>query len=531
MIKFLGKIEKRSNFLTERSFIGLIIISVIALVLRLIFFPYDTPVIADSLNYFWYANDINILGHLPNYGSHNDGWPMFLSLFFSMSESEKFIDYMNIQRGLTIILSQLTIIPIYLLCRKFFSKNLALLGGALFVLDPRIILNSLTGITEPIYILLLTISILLFFNSNKKIVLFSFFIVGLATIVRTEGIFLFLGLSIIYFLRFRKSKIDLAKFSVGILLFGLTAITMFFVRIKTTGTDPLFYKIQPGTKAIIDASGSDNLFLIISSMFETFAKFLIWDLVPIFILFVPLAFLLVLKSKNSNYLFIIILIIITALPVLFAYSQNALDTRYLFPIYPMFCILSLVTIKKIQEKIKNEKILFSIIFVSIIFSSYIFADYQNIDLEHKYEAKKFAQEVSMRTQVINQYFPESFYFPSIGLEKVEKFPLLKSEFNQNNKMEFCADVMQCDAIKMIDAKTIETALKNQGSNKLTHLIIDERQHFSYRAEFFKDIFLNEEKYTYLIKEFDSLEHGYEYHAKIFKIDYEIFEKEVRIEND
>ena len=35
--------------------------------------------------------------------------------------------------------------------------------------------------------------------------------------------------------------------------------------------------------------------------------------------------------------------------------------------------------------------------------------------------------------------------------------------------------------------------------------------------------MNEEKYPYLIKTFDSQENGYKYHVKIFKIDYGKFE--------
>ena len=42
-------------------------------------------------------------------------------------------------------------------------------------------------------------------------------------------------------------------------------------------------------------------------------------------------------------------------------------------------------------------------------------------------------------------------------------------------------------------------------------------------DFLIDVFNNEKKYQYLIKEFDSQEYGYSYHVKKFKIDYNIFE--------
>jgi hypothetical protein len=44
-----------------------------------------------------------------------------------------------------------------------------------------------------------------------------------------------------------------------------------------------------------------------------------------------------------------------------------------------------------------------------------------------------------------------------------------------------------------------------------------------RPEFLKDVFRDEEGFPYLIKIYDSSEHGYEYHLKIFTVDYEKFE--------
>jgi hypothetical protein len=55
---------------------------------------------------------------------------------------------------------------------------------------------------------------------------------------------------------------------------------------------------------------------------------------------------------------------------------------------------------------------------------------------------------------------------------------------------------------------------------LTHIVIDD---VSNRPPFLIDVFNNEEKYPYLVKVFDSKDHRYKHHVKIFKIDYEKFE--------
>ena len=61
--------------------------------------------------------------------------------------------------------------------------------------------------------------------------------------------------------------------------------------------------------------------------------------------------------------------------------------------------------------------------------------------------------------------------------------------------------------------------------ELTHLVVDGTDK---RSSYFNDLFYNEEKYTYLTKEFDSAEHGYkQYKVKVFKIDYTYFDSILR----
>ena len=61
---------------------------------------------------------------------------------------------------------------------------------------------------------------------------------------------------------------------------------------------------------------------------------------------------------------------------------------------------------------------------------------------------------------------------------------------------------------------------------LTHLVTDGK---SAQPKILNDIFYNEKNYPYLLKQFDSIEHGFKYHMKIYEIDFHIFEK--YLEND
>ena len=150
-------ISHSGNF-KEIEFYPIFVISVVFLIglaVRLYYLPFDVPIILDGQHYFWYAIDTSILGHFPSgYDFPNNGWPALLSVFFSIFESNNFLDYMNLQRILSVVVSSLTVIPIYLLCRRFVDAKYAVIGAGIFALDPRMIQNSLLGITDSFFILL-----------------------------------------------------------------------------------------------------------------------------------------------------------------------------------------------------------------------------------------------------------------------------------------------------------------------------------------------------------------------------------------
>jgi len=153
-------IESKSKIFSRNAIICLGIIGLVGFLIRFFYFPEGIPITLDGALYFWYANDLSISGAFPDRYSPglglnvNNGWPTFLSVFFYFFNSENFLDYMDLQRHITIIISVTTIIPVYILCRKFCGNALSLFGATLFVFQPRIIENSLLGITEPLFILL-----------------------------------------------------------------------------------------------------------------------------------------------------------------------------------------------------------------------------------------------------------------------------------------------------------------------------------------------------------------------------------------
>ena len=120
------KFEEKITFFTEKPVISLLIIGIISLSIRLLFFESETLIRQDANAYFWYAMDMSILNYFP-YSIHaNDGWPKALSGIFAIFNFDNYLDYTIIQRVTTITISVLTIIPVYYLCRKFFQPSYSL---------------------------------------------------------------------------------------------------------------------------------------------------------------------------------------------------------------------------------------------------------------------------------------------------------------------------------------------------------------------------------------------------------------------
>ena len=167
-ISIIEKFEEKLSFFTNNILFSLIIIGVIGLSIRILFLDIQIPINSDNYLFFRIAMDQSI-GH-PSHVIGNDGWPYFLSLFFKIIPSNNFMDYMALQKFLTIGISVLTIVPIYFFSKQFVGKKFAILSSAIFVFEPRIAQNSLFGITEPLYIMAITISLALIFNANEIVI-------------------------------------------------------------------------------------------------------------------------------------------------------------------------------------------------------------------------------------------------------------------------------------------------------------------------------------------------------------------------
>ena len=536
-ISRLEIVDRKISIITKSPILFLIGIGIIGLIIRLYYFPFDLPITHDSIDYFSYAVVTSQQDHLPvDWGLTNNGWPIFLSFFFSIFEPQKFLELTYLQRFLSIIISVLTIIPVYFLCSRFVKKEFAVIGAALFVLEPRIIINSLLGITEPAYLLLGIISLFLFLSKRPTVILISFFTLALCSTIRYEGFLLLFPFLMIFFIRFRKDERIIQKIFLAIGIFFITIAPMTFAYYEATGEEGIITPIFGGgmayllthviqgipdyDDAIYGVNSEDNVLTFVSLGIINTIKYFGWVLIPTFLLFIPIGVILLFQKRDYKTFTIILFGITMLIPAFYAYGRGIEDTRYLYMLFPILCIISSLTIKKISEKFKKENLILITIVIGIILSSVIFLDYKKIDRDHEIESYLIAKDITSIAGGINHYSPGGKY---IHITEIENswpiIPLPSQEENYNQSWDI-------KKISPREYSSLKDYIKNSNEKGLTHIVIRERND----VEFFNDIFYHEEKYPYLIKKYDSLDHGFNLQIIMYEIDYKIFQNFYNILN-
>ena len=386
-MKIALNVDSSNVIYKNNNLFFLLILIVVSLSIRLYYLPFEIPITFDGIDYFSFAFEVSKTQKFPTGILHtNDGWPLFLSPIFSIIGNSDFMSLVHAQRITSIVISTLTIIPVYILAKKFVSSKYALIGAGIFVFDPKLIENSILGITEPIYLLLVSFVLVFALVKNKKLFFISFILLALASIVRYEALLFVIPLSIIFFLRFRNERFSYLKYSLFICIFILILIPVATLRLDSNNMDGLtshvFDAVITSSENIvidkqtspqyIDVHGNITDVTISSSFFNTI-KFLGYVTIPFFLFFLPFGIYNLLKTRNVGILHLIIFGIFMTLPALYAYGRDIQDYRYLFILFPIFCVISAYGLN-LTKKILNWKYILIILTV-IIVSSFLLLDY------------------------------------------------------------------------------------------------------------------------------------------------------------
>tara|TARA_B100000953_G_scaffold18981_1_gene16022 strand:+ start:277 stop:1857 length:1581 start_codon:yes stop_codon:yes gene_type:complete len=515
-----------SSINRTQTILIILLIAIAGLVIRLVFYPYNIPISADAIDYFSYSialarGDIFPDGYLIN----KFGWSIFLSPFFAISNATEMIDFMNIQRIVSMIVSIATIIPLYYFIKNFFKKEVAIIAASLFIFSPKIIENSLLGISDPLFIFLICFSIMFVFIRDSKYYYLSYIFASFAFVVRQEGILILIPLILFFFIKKDFSVKTITKIGIGIISFSLIVLLSNFLLVSDMDNISIFDTLihatefseqnivienKDGTNEIGTISGDKTEFLKNSIL--KYSMYSGWILLPNLVFFVILSIVIIKKKISVNRIIIFIFLAVLSLTSLFAFGKGIEDVRYLFVLIPIYVFFSGYGIDYLYRKFR-KKVFLLIIF--IIISSCFFVDSTIKDIT---DEKKFYEDAKILIQFadgVNAYEDGGKYIKAAELHN--KWPNLLP-YGENRKIVKCPDCT--GASSTVGYTDLKQFIFDNHDNGLTHIIVYERN----TGDLVDEIFNNESKFPYLEKIYDSESSPDSIRVKIFHINYDEFKK-------
>ena len=179
----------------------------------------------------------------------------------------------------------------------------------------------------------------------------------------------------------------------------------------------------------------------------------------------------------------------------------------------------------------------------------IFVEWKAMDNEHYRETYKIFTEIGQKEMKINKelgtYGGELTYFSWTRLHNVDEFPILMKDMppvkitwtpqGQSRAQQLEADIDEIDIILKESLEYHNQQIDNLRDyfqvlekQKITHLLLDGINNTPLINDELRlhliDIFNHENKYPFLVKEYDSRENGFNYYVKLFKIDYNLYDE-------
>ncbi|SVC59501.1 uncharacterized protein METZ01_LOCUS312355, partial [marine metagenome] len=346
--------------------------------------------------------------------------------------------YMNAQRVISILISVVTIIPIYFLGRKFFNEKYSLVVAALFAFEPRLIENSLLGITEPLYLLLGTITLVLFLSKNNKIIIISFIAAALFCLIRYEGLLIIIPMTIMYFVRFHKNKKQILTYFIAIIIFTMILLPTGLLRIESTGDDGLTSHVLAGGEyysGMIEDEGNSIMLEFLSKGISFLSKYFLLVSIPLFLICLPYGIFRLIKKRDEKKWTLILFGLFFLIPAFYAYSRGFQDVRYLYIFLPIFCIISVYFIQLVEQKIKKPKVFFVGVIISTILISSIFSNFTITDFETEKEKYEISSVINQIATSVNRDYSSLQYLKWSDADILENFPILSTNVEQRDRVK------------------------------------------------------------------------------------------------
>ena len=533
--------------LESKKHIFLILISIVisSLFLKLYTIDFTTAEIND--NWLYVLRGISFSnGFYAESPIKPSGFPLILSSLFSIIQPNDFIDYVNVSRIFNIIISSLTIFPLYFLARNFFNKKFSLLLPFFFAFQPQLNFNVGLGITEPLFIFLVILSFSFLLKKESKYgMYFSFLLIGMLFWVRFTGLLFVLPIIICHLIFHRDLK---TLFLCSIVLL-LIISPILVLRYEQFGNPLHFDSLTSESNNerrdnFIPSELNEYWFtLTIKNFFTAFGTMAL----PYLILLFPLGLITYKYISPQNKKFFISTLIfftLTLIPLFFQFYMYT-SARVLYHLYPFMMIFAIFCIIVFYDKKFNflnhqTKNILIILLVCLIpvssllitsgFQGYGYGERDTIKIHEIKQYNKFlldnidgdlfwSKGESVRwinitmIEESNGGFKDYMIDTNIGYD-VYNMSSLKKYYPTNLNL---VELPSFESPANINTNTLNLFFSESEKNGIEYLSVGYRNDM----KIFDEVYQNEQKFPFLEKIFDSNDNRFnKYHVKLFKIDYE-----------
>ena len=535
----------------------LVLIIGISLCLKLYSIDFSLPVNSDNLLFTLHA-----IAHTNGDFSQSTyvsmGWSLFVTPFFSLINSDNFIDYSNMIRVLSMSVATCSIPIMYLICRKFFDQKYSLVGASLLAFEPHLNYNAGLAYTEPLFIMTILGSFYFVLSKETKYIIPSLILAGAVLWIRPNGFIIFFIITIIYFITLRGQKRYFRNYALGLTLFLIVVSPIFLEKYEEYG-DPFYsdYTTEIFVENYEELEWTETRELEVTAMDyienKGFGSFLenfglkgffntLWLLsklsLPYLFILIPFGVIFSLRAFDqdkkyirANWLFILLsiasmLIVIAVVP----------ERRFLFFLLPFLIIFSVIPIQRVVEYglstfsfTKKQKNIFLIIviFIVVVLSGYFtIFQYGEPDMVFENEKKDFAKFAvsNLHGEVLREFGPASDYIVyEIITNPHGQFKQFKINSDWSEYQELGGNVTPHGSV-FISGKSLNELVENGKEFDLKYIMVNKDGNHPFHI-FLSDLYSNEENYPYMIKVFDSNDLGYKkFKVKVFEIDYEKYNK-------
>ena len=537
----------------------LIVISSISIGFKLSYVDFNNPEIGED-TYVYVLGAFSIInGDFSQPDRKALGWSLFISPFYLLTDSIDLLDYLNITRILSIAISTVTIIPMYILARRFFDEKYSLVASCLFAFEPHLNYNSVLGLSEPIFILGITLASVFILQKNHNWYFYlSFLLAGIVWWIRFNGIIMIVILSIVFFIVYKPSSKNFLKYLLCIALFIIIVSPILIQRYDQFG-DPLYFAVSDnhfvgdaysnyaintkdieysasdyiqdnGVISFVERFGLAGLHIMVLDMFKMLFPYLIF-LVPFGILFSLRAF-----AQDKDYIKSIWILLLVNLGFLIIVFSVWADMRLIYHVFPFIIIISTIVIQRVvkhglstfqfSEKQKNF-FLVGIIGIVIISSGILtlrigetdeLLDQERIEfsklLTQKFHGKISAGGDVLRLLTYTQLQDSPHLF--------KEFKISTYDFAIGRESNIFASENMLERI-VLYAKSLDELIEIGKEYDLKYIGINKEQSKNDWYGYLTNLYDEGENYPFLTKVLDTKEIGFKkFKVKVFEINYDKF---------